>query len=161
MLASANNIFDLRITDFGLATIIKDGKRQFLQCGSPGYVAPEILQEKGCDSQADMFSAAVILYGILTGRPLFRGNIEEIIDKNRKCEYNLDKAPQWRLISNSAKDLCHKLLIENPDERMTAQQALAHPWFSSTEESKDSTCLVVNNKELTKQRQRMQGGKSN
>ena len=95
MLASTNDSCDLRIMDFGLAAVIVNGKKQFLQCGSPGYVAPEILQEKGCDCQADMFSAGVILYGILTGRPLFYGGTQQVIDTNRKCEYNLDKAVQW------------------------------------------------------------------
>ena len=67
MLASKANNWDLRITDFGLSTVITPGRREYLKCGSPGYVAPEILQDKGCDCLADMFSAGVILYGILTG----------------------------------------------------------------------------------------------
>jgi serine/threonine protein kinase len=49
MLATKQDSCNLRITDFGLATVITPGRREFLKCGSPGYVAPEILQDKGCD----------------------------------------------------------------------------------------------------------------
>ena len=67
-----------------------------------------------------MFSVGVIFYIILTGRPLFKGNTpDEILEKNTKCEYTLSDR-QWESISDSAKDLCLKLLIENPDERITA-----------------------------------------
>ena len=89
ILASKENNWDLKIADFGLATIIKDpSKKLYLRCGSPGYVAPELLREYGYDCQSDMFSVGVIFYIILTGRPLFKGNTpEEILDKNMKCEY--------------------------------------------------------------------------
>ena len=89
ILASKENNWDLKIADFGLATIIKDpSKKLYLRCGSPGYVAPELLREQGYDCQSDMFSVGVIFYIILTGRPLFKGNTpEEILDKNMKCEY--------------------------------------------------------------------------
>ena len=94
LLASKENNWDLKIADFGLATVIDknhDGGKLFLRCGSPGYVAPELLQEKGYDCQADIFSVGVIFYIILTGRPLFKGNTpEEILQKNMKCEYQFN-----------------------------------------------------------------------
>ena len=87
ILASKDNIWDLKIADFGLATVLKDENEKLtLRCGSPGYVAPELLQEKGYNCQADIFSAGVIFYIILTGRPLFKGNTpEEILERNMKC----------------------------------------------------------------------------
>ena len=89
LLASKMNNWDLKIADFGLATVIEDqSKKLYLRCGSPGYVAPELLQEKGYNCQADIFSVGVIFYIILTGRPLFKGNSpDEILNKNMKCEY--------------------------------------------------------------------------
>ena len=72
LLSSAKNNSDLKIADFGLATVFK-GEKLTLRCGSPGYVAPEVLQDKGYDCSSDMFSAGVIFYILLTGRALFRG----------------------------------------------------------------------------------------
>ncbi len=75
ILATKGDDYDLRIADFGLATILTDDEKVlFLRCGSPGYVAPELLDDKGYDTQADVFSAGVIMYVMLTGRPLFRGD---------------------------------------------------------------------------------------
>lgn len=82
LLTSKQNCTDLQIADFGLATVM-DCDKLYLRCGSPGYVAPELLQEKGYNCMADMFSCGVIFYIILTGRPLFKGNTpEEILEKN-------------------------------------------------------------------------------
>ena len=79
---------------------------------------------------SDMFSVGVIFYIILTGRPLFKGNTpEEILDKNMRCDYQFSDR-QWENISETAKDLVLKLLKESPDERITASDALLHPWFS-------------------------------
>ena len=66
-----------------------------MRCGSPGYVAPELLREEGYNCQADVFSAGVIFYVILTGRPLFKGStLKEIHEKNKKCDYSfVDR--QW------------------------------------------------------------------
>jgi calcium/calmodulin-dependent protein kinase I len=77
----------LKIADFGLACILsEEEKKLYLRCGSPGYVSPELLNDKGYDCQADVFSAGVIMYVMLTGRPLFRGdNINEILERNRNC----------------------------------------------------------------------------
>lgn len=92
LLASKENNWDLKIADFGLATVIENANTKlYLRCGSPGYVSPELLQEKGYDCRADIFSVGVIFYIILTGRPLFKGNTpEEILQKNMKCDYQFN-----------------------------------------------------------------------
>ena len=130
LLASKENNWDLMIADFGLATTLTEpNQKLYMRCGSPGYVAPELLQEKGYNCQADVFSVGVIFYIILTGRPLFKGNTpDEILEKNMKCVYEFNDR-QWESITPSAKDLVTKLLIEDPDERITTKQALEHPWF--------------------------------
>jgi calcium-dependent protein kinase len=62
ILASKDNDYNIKIADFGLASYIKKGEALSLRCGSPGYVAPEILGDKGYHCKADIFSAGVILY---------------------------------------------------------------------------------------------------
>lgn len=68
ILASKDNDLDLRIADFGLASFIKEGEQLDYRCGTPGYVGPELLQDKGYDRKVDMFSVGVILYVLLSGR---------------------------------------------------------------------------------------------
>lgn len=156
LLASKENTWDLKIADFGLATILTEGVKLSLRCGSPGYVAPELLQEKGYDCSADMFSVGVIFYIILTGRPLFKGNnADEILEKNMKCDYQFSDR-QWENITDSAKDLCLKLLVENPAERITATQALAHEWFSKEiAEAADGGVVGAQMADFNAQRKRM------
>ena len=63
-----------KIADFGLATVLSHSEEKLkLRCGSPGYVSPELLRNEGYSCSADIFSAGVIFYVILTGRPLFKG----------------------------------------------------------------------------------------
>lgn len=62
ILASKDNDYNLKIADFGLASQIQPGESLFLRCGSPGYVAPELLEDLGYDTKADIFSAGIILY---------------------------------------------------------------------------------------------------
>lgn len=136
ILANKGDDHDLRIADFGLAQILsEDEKILYLRCGSPGYVAPELLDDRGYDTQADVFSAGVIMYVMLTGRPLFRGNnVTEILEKNKNC---ILEFPQqyWDKISEDAKNLVQGLLKADPNERLTAAQALQHDWFTKGAES--------------------------
>ena len=120
ILASKKNDHDLRIADFGLASFVKDGELLKLRCGSPGYVAPEILQDVGYNEMSDIFSAGVILYVLLTGRPAFRGyNLNEILVKNKNAEVEYP-AKYWNKISVKAKDLVSKMLEKDPEKRITS-----------------------------------------
>ena len=160
LLASKKTNSDLIITDFGLATVLESpDQKLYSKCGSPGYVAPELLQEKGYNCQADVFSAGVIFYIILTGRSLFKGdNPEEILEKNTKCQYSFNDS-QWKQISPAAKDLVTELLKENPEERITPSEALQHPWFS--DENKDGQGIVANQlAEFNNQRKQMSNAKN-
>lgn len=66
---------EIKIADFGLAHILKDqNEKLYLACGSPGYVAPEVLNNLGYGTASDVFSAGVIFYVMLTGRPVFSGS---------------------------------------------------------------------------------------
>jgi serine/threonine protein kinase len=121
ILATKGDDHDLRIADFGLASFLtEEEKVLYLRCGSPGYVAPELLDDRGYDTQADVFSAGVIMYVMLTGRPLFRGeNINEILEKNKNCELDFP-SKYWENISPEAKDLLIQLLKKDPKERLNA-----------------------------------------
>ena len=70
MIFANESLGSCKITDFGLSTKLKGGKI-FLRCGSPGYVAPEILNDEGYDFKADLFSLGMILYVLLTGNMVF------------------------------------------------------------------------------------------
>ena len=133
ILASKDNDYDLRIADFGLASFVKKGELLKLRCGSPGYVAPEILEDAGYNESSDIFSAGVILYVLLTGRPVFRGfNLNEILFKNKKCEIEYP-AKYWSKISGKAKDLVSRMLTKDPKDRITTTEALKHAWFNQDE----------------------------
>ena len=88
ILAAKNNDYDIRIADFGLASFVTGPDQKWtLRCGSPGYVAPEVLEDKGYNIAADVFSIGVIMYVLLTGRPVFGGfNVNEILMKNKIAE---------------------------------------------------------------------------
>ena len=74
ILARKDDISDVKIADFGLATMLSHPEEKLtLRCGSPGYVSPELLRNEGYNCSSDVFSAGVIFYVILTGRPLFKG----------------------------------------------------------------------------------------
>ena len=130
ILESKGDDHALKIADFGLASYLDPETGTLtLMCGSPGYVAPELLNEKGYDTQADVFSAGVIMYVMLTGRLLFRGNdLDEILDKNRQCVLDFP-ACVWESISESGRDLIKCMLKADPKERITAAEALEHTWF--------------------------------
>ena len=87
ILTSSMNTTDVKIADFGLATrLAHPGEKLKLRCGSPGYVAPELLRDEGYGLASDIFSAGVIFYVMLTGRPLFKGfDQNSILVKNKDC----------------------------------------------------------------------------
>lgn len=129
MVSNANN-FEFKLCDFGLACIAGDD--QVLRCGSPGYVAPEILLKKAYNNKVDIFSAGIILFIILSGRAPFYGkNSNEILIKNRECKL-LFHEKYWGHISRECVDLVVKLTDPDPDERHSAEVALRHPWLSGS-----------------------------
>ena len=103
LLASKDlDLSSLKISDFGLARFVKAEQFAQTQCGTPGYVAPEILEDIGYNESSDIFSAGVILYVLLTGRPVFRGfNLNEILLKNKRCDIEFP-AKYWCKISLKA-----------------------------------------------------------
>jgi len=118
------------VTDFGLAKYVKKGLLTKTACGTPGYVAPEILQMQRYNSQVDMWAVGVILYILLCGFPPF-------VEKNLKALYKLIKSgkfsfpsPYWNNVSKEAKDCIVRLLHVDPQERLSPTALLKHDWIS-------------------------------
>ncbi|KFV47871.1 Serine/threonine-protein kinase DCLK3, partial [Gavia stellata] len=126
---NADKSTTLKLADFGLAKQVT--KPIFTVCGTPTYVAPEILAEKGYGLEVDMWAAGVILYILLCGFPPFRSqerDQEELFQIIQLGHYEF-LSPYWDNISAAAKDLITRLLIVDPQKRYTARQVLQHPWI--------------------------------
>ncbi|GMJ14146.1 calcium-dependent protein kinase 15 [Hibiscus trionum] len=125
----------LKATDFGLSVFIEEGKQYRDIVGSAYYIAPEVLRRGGYGKEIDIWSAGVILYILLCGVPPFWAETEKGIFA-AIVEGGLDfKSDPWPSISESAKDLVRKMLTLDPKKRLTAAQALEHPWLREGEAS--------------------------
>ncbi|XP_054451041.1 serine/threonine-protein kinase DCLK3 [Pteronotus mesoamericanus] len=125
----------LKLADFGLAKHVV--RPVFTVCGTPTYVAPEILSEKGYGLEVDMWAAGVILYILLCGFPPFRSlerDQDELFNIIQQGHFEF-LAPYWDNISDAAKDLVSRLLVVDPKKRYTAHQVLQHPWIETAGES--------------------------
>ncbi|EEF46883.1 CBL-interacting serine/threonine-protein kinase 25 [Ricinus communis] len=120
---------DLKVSDFGLSALpeqlLNDGLLH-TQCGTPAYVAPEVLRKKGYDgSKADIWSCGVILYVLLAGfLPFQDENIMKMYRKVFKAEF---ECPAW--FSTDAKRLISRLLVADPQRRITIPAIMRVPWF--------------------------------
>ncbi|XP_076909197.1 calcium-dependent protein kinase 28-like [Bidens hawaiensis] len=117
----------LKATDFGLSDFIKPGKKFTDIVGSAYYVAPEVLKRKS-GPESDVWSVGVITYILLCGRRPFWDKTENGIFKEVLRNKPDFKRKPWPNISQSAKDFVKKLLVKDPRSRLTAAQALSHPW---------------------------------
>jgi len=119
---------DIRVADFGLSKIFGEGEYLETCCGSPEYVAPEVLECKPYDKACDLWSVGVITYILLTGCfPFWDKNNAVLYEKIRKVEYGW---PENAEISPEAKHLIQHLIEKDPSKRYTAEQALLHPWVT-------------------------------
>ncbi|KAL6620779.1 hypothetical protein ACP70R_035918 [Stipagrostis hirtigluma subsp. patula] len=126
----------LKATDFGLSVFFKPGEQFRDLVGSAYYVAPEVLRRR-YGAEADIWSAGVILYILLSGVPPFWAENEDgIFDAILRGHIDFTSDP-WPSISNSAKDLVKKMLRQDPKERLTAAEILNHPWIREDGEAPD------------------------
>lgn len=117
------------ISDFGLSKM-EDSGIMATACGTPGYVAPEVLAQKPYGKAVDVWSIGVISYILLCGYPPFYDeNDANLFAQILKGEFEFD-SPYWDEISGSAKDFIKNLMCVNVEQRYTCKQALAHPWIS-------------------------------
>ena len=120
----------IKIIDFGTAIIFNKNKNDKSFAGSIYYISPEVIS-RNYTEKCDVWSCGVIMYILLTGSPPFNGESDEdIINKILKGKFDMKKYP-WPIISSQAKDLIKKLLELDANKRLSAEEALKHPWFES------------------------------
>ena len=144
---SMDNDSDLKIADFGFAKKCPSTGLTTM-CGTPGYVAPEILERVAYDTQCDLWSLGVIVYILLGGYSPFEEKTQDaLFARIRAGEYTFH-VEFWHTVSDNAKDLIRKLLNTNPRKRLTAQQALQHPWMTESDDVLANTDLGLTLYEL-------------
>uniref|UniRef100_A0A8C4SS50 Calcium/calmodulin dependent protein kinase I n=1 Tax=Erpetoichthys calabaricus TaxID=27687 RepID=A0A8C4SS50_ERPCA len=120
----------IMISDFGLSKIEGSDSVMSTACGTPGYVAPEVLAQKPYSKAVDCWSIGVIAYILLCGYPPFYDeNDAKLFEQILKAEYEFD-SPYWDDISDSAKDFIIHLMEKDPRKRYACEQALQHPWIA-------------------------------
>lgn len=115
-----------------LLMVIYTFTHKSIACGTPGYVAPEVLAQIPYGRAVDVWSIGVIAYILLCGYPPFYdedGNDDNLFDQIMHGEYEFD-SPYWDNISEPAKDFIRHLICVNPVKRYTCKTALEHPWIS-------------------------------
>ncbi len=123
-----NNFPRIKVCDFGTSKMVEKGAVQKKLVGSSYYIAPEVIK-KNYNEKCDVWSCGVIMYILLSGRPPFGGDDDnEIMSNVKKGKYDLETSP-FNKVSKNALDLIRKLLIMDKDKRISAQEALNHPWF--------------------------------
>ncbi|CAG0915247.1 unnamed protein product [Notodromas monacha] len=118
----------IMISDFGLSKM-EDSGIMATACGTPGYVAPEVLAQKPYGKAVDVWSIGVIAYILLCGYPPFYDeNDANLFAQILKGEFEFD-SPYWDDISDSAKDFIRMLMCVDVEKRYTCKDALSHPWI--------------------------------
>jgi len=129
LLASKTPGADVKIADFGLSKIMQATSVLQTACGTPGYVAPEVLQGQGYNQEVDVWSIGVIMYILLCGFAPFHADTNpKLFEKIMAGRYTF-LSPYWDKISDSAKDLIRNMLVVDPKQRFTSTQVLEHPWI--------------------------------
>ncbi len=123
--------FDIKIIDFGNARIFDKTISNNSIVGSSYYIAPEVFLKR-YNKECDLWSAGVILYMLIVGSPPFEGENDKKIMANIRTGVFDKSDRRWFNASFEVKDLISKLLVYDPKKRLTANEALQHPWFKKT-----------------------------
>jgi calcium/calmodulin-dependent protein kinase I len=153
LLKRADNDLEIAIADFGLSKIV--GQQMMMQtaCGTPSYVAPEVLNASGYGKEVDMWSIGVITYILLCGFPPFYGDtVPEIFEQIMEANFDYPEE-YWGSVTKEAKDFINKLLVVDSDKRMSAVDALKHPWLNGHHGVGKSLLATHKLKELNAERQ--------
>lgn len=134
LLENKNDIESIKLIDFGTAQRFDRKKKMTTVIGTPYYVAPEVLRGS-YDEKCDVWGVGVIMFILLSGTPPFNGKDDDAIMRAvAKGKYEF-KPAKWKGVSSEAKDLISKMLVLDTTERISAQNALDHQWFTTTEDA--------------------------
>eukprot|EP00730_Choanoeca_flexa_P015092 TRINITY_DN6842_c0_g1_i2.p1 TRINITY_DN6842_c0_g1~~TRINITY_DN6842_c0_g1_i2.p1 ORF type:complete len:358 (+),score=111.52 TRINITY_DN6842_c0_g1_i2:224-1297(+) len=121
---------DILVTDFGLAKLLNDNVALKTACGTPNYVAPEILMQRGYGKMCDLWSIGVISFIMLCGYPPFYDESDAVLfEMIMKGRFSFDER-YWKDVTSDAKDLIRNMLQVDPVKRYDTYQVLEHPWVS-------------------------------
>lgn len=127
--------YNIKLTDFGFAKVLTPSETLTELCGTPGYLAPELLRcnmiegSPGYGHPVDLWACGVIMYTLLVGCPPFWHRKQMVMIRNiMEGKYSF-QSPEWDDITDTPKDLISKLLVVEPSKRITVQEALAHDFF--------------------------------
>ena len=136
IMMTSDNDYDFKIIDFGLSYESIGDRRD--RCGSPGYIAPEMLNKSRYNHRVDIFSAGVILYILLIGvHPFNAKSSDEILKRNQSGKYKKIK----KYISEAAKNFILSMMAANPDQRPQIAELLDHSWIYS--QRRESVCTLA------------------
>uniref|UniRef100_A0A8C5CRS2 calcium/calmodulin-dependent protein kinase n=1 Tax=Gadus morhua TaxID=8049 RepID=A0A8C5CRS2_GADMO len=130
LLASKCKNAAVKLADFGLAIEVQ-GEQQawFGFAGTPGYLSPEVLRKEAYGKPVDIWACGVILYILLVGYPPFWDEDQHKLYQQIKAGAYDFPSPEWDTVTPEVKNLINQMLTINPSKRITAQEALKHPWI--------------------------------
>ncbi len=133
LLLDANHHNSVKLIDFGTAVVMKPGKKLTEVFGTAYYISPDVLN-KCYNEKSDIWSVGVIMHVLLSGRPPFEGTCDdEITKKVRVGTYDLN-IEELSKVSKDAKDLLKRMLTYDQEDRISADEALRHPWIKKVQE---------------------------
>jgi calcium-dependent protein kinase len=128
LLHKKKDISSIKLIDFGTGERFNKDAKMSTVIGTPYYVAPEVL-EGSYDEKCDVWGVGVIMFVLLSGTPPFNGkNDDEIMKNVRKGKYEF-KHDKWKGVSDEAKNLIDQMLVLDPEDRISATEAIEHEWF--------------------------------
>jgi len=137
LLLVKDGALDIKLADFGLSKLYS-GKALQTACGTPFYVAPDILLGAGYGPAVDMWASGILLYVLLSGRLPFAADSDAELFKLIIEGDLVWKSPQFDTVSAEGKDLISKLIVVDPEQRFSAKQALEHPWITNQAQSSNT-----------------------
>ncbi|XP_076374395.1 calcium/calmodulin-dependent protein kinase II isoform X29 [Megalopta genalis] len=134
LLASKAKGAAVKLADFGLAIEVQgDAQAWFGFAGTPGYLSPEVLKKEPYGKPVDIWACGVILYILLVGYPPFWDEDQHRLYAQIKAGSYDYPSPEWDTVTPEAKNLINQMLTVNPSKRITASEALKHPWICQRE----------------------------